>query len=70
MDLPFDRDGNMFGVTTALNPSLNPSLIPAILYRINPKAGAATKVINLGGSNTVMGLAFGRNGKLYRSGSL
>ena len=61
MDLAFDRDGNMFGVTT----TLNPSLVPAILYRINPATGAATKIINLVGSNTVMGLAFGRDGKLY-----
>jgi hypothetical protein len=61
MALAFDRDGNMFGVTT----TLNPSLVPAILYRINPETGAATKIVNLVGSNTVMGLAFGRNGKLY-----
>jgi hypothetical protein len=61
MDLAFDRDGNMFGVTT----TLNPSLVPAILYRIDPATGAATKIVNLVGSNTVMGLAFGRNGKLY-----
>jgi hypothetical protein len=61
MDLAFDRDGNMFGVTT----TLNPSLVPAILYRIDPATGAATKIVNLAGSNTVMGLAFGRDGKLY-----
>jgi hypothetical protein len=61
MDLAFDRDGNMFGVTT----TDNPSLVPAILYRIDPATGAATKVVNLVGSNTVMGLAFGRDGKLY-----
>ena len=61
MDLAFDRDGNMFGVTT----TLNPSLVPAILYRIDPATGAATKIVNLVGSNTVMGLAFGRDGKLY-----
>ena len=61
MDLAFDRDGNMFGVTT----TLNPSLVPAILYRIDPETGAATKIVNLVGSNTVMGLAFGRDGKLY-----
>jgi hypothetical protein len=61
MDLAFDRNGNMFGVTT----SLNPSLIPAILYRIDPESGAATKVVNLVGSNTVMGLAFDRDGRLY-----
>jgi hypothetical protein len=61
MDLAFDRDGNMFGVTT----TLNPSLVPAILYRIDPATGVATKIVNLVGSNTVMGLAFGRDGKLY-----
>ena len=51
----------MLGVTT----TLNPSLIPAILYRIDPATGKATKLFNLVGSNTVMGLAFGRDGKLY-----
>ena len=61
MDLAFDRDGNMFGVTT----TLNPSLVPALLYRIDPATGTATKIVNLVGSNTVMGLAFGRDGKLY-----
>lgn len=61
MDLAFDRDGNMFGETT----SLNPSYVPAILYRINPETGAATKIVNLVGSNTVMGLAFAPDGKLY-----
>jgi hypothetical protein len=61
MDLAFDRDGNMFGVTT----TLSRSLIPAILYRIDPATGAATKIVNLVGSNSVMGLAFGREGKLY-----
>ena len=61
MDLAFDRNGNMFGVTT----TLQPSYVPAILYRINPETGAATKIVNLVGSTTVMGLAFGRNGRLY-----
>jgi len=61
MDLVFDRDGNMFGVTT----TTNASLVPAILYRINLETGAATKIVNLVGSNSVMGLAFGRDGKLY-----
>jgi hypothetical protein len=63
MDLTFDRDGNMLGVTT----TLQPSYIPAILYRIDPETGAATKIVNLVGSNTVMGLAVGRDGKLYGS---
>jgi sugar lactone lactonase YvrE len=45
--------------------TINPSLVPAILYRINPATGKATKLFNLVGSNTVMGLAFGRDGKLY-----
>jgi hypothetical protein len=61
MDLAFDRHGNLWGVTT----TLNPSYVPAILYRINPETGAAKKIVNLVGSNTVMGLAFGPNGKLY-----
>jgi len=61
MDLAFDRNGNMFGVTT----TLQPSYAPAILYRIDSETGAATKIVNLVGSNTVMGLAFGRDGKLY-----
>ena len=61
MDLAFDRHGNLWGVTT----TLNPSYVPAILYRINPETGATERVVNLVGSNTVMGLAFGSNGKLY-----
>jgi hypothetical protein len=61
MDLTVDRHGTMLGVTT----TLNPSLVPAILYRVDPAAGTATKLVNLVGSNTVMGLAFGRDGKLY-----
>jgi hypothetical protein len=61
MDLAFDRNGNLFGVTT----TDNPSLVPAMLYRIDPATGAATKIVNLVGSNSVMGLAFGRDGKLY-----
>jgi hypothetical protein len=61
MDLTFDSHGNMLGVTT----TLNPSGVPAILYRINPATGKATKLLNLVGSNYVMGLAFGRDGKLY-----
>ena len=61
MGLAFDRQGNLYGVTT----TLNPSYVPAILYRINPESGAATKVVNLVGSNTVMGLAFARDRKLY-----
>ena len=61
MDLAFDGNGHMFGVTT----TLNPSPVPAILYRIDPATGAATKIVNLVGSNSVMGLAFGREGKLY-----
>jgi len=61
MDLAFDRNGNMFGVTT----TLNPSYVPAILYRINPATGAATKIVNLVGSNSVMGLALAPDGKMY-----
>jgi hypothetical protein len=61
MDLTVDRHGILLGVTTTLNPSLT----PAILYRIDPATGTATKLVNLVGSNTVMGLASGRDGKLY-----
>ena len=61
MDLTVDRHGTMLGVTT----TLNPSLIPAVLYRIDPATGTATKLVNLVGSNTVMGLAFGPDKKLY-----
>lgn len=61
MDLAFDRHGNLWGVTS----SLQPSYIPAVLYRINIETGAATKIVNLVGSSTVMGLAFAQDGKLY-----
>jgi len=61
MDLTFNSHGTMLGVTT----TLNPSAVPAIVYRINPATGKATKLLNLVGSNSVMGLAFGRDGKLY-----
>jgi DNA-binding beta-propeller fold protein YncE len=65
MDLTFDRNGNMLGVTSTVNPSGT----PAILYRIDPTTGTATKLVNLVGSNLVMGLAFGRDGKLYATDS-
>lgn len=61
MDLTVDSHGTMLGVTTTLNPSGT----PAILYRVNPATLKAAKLVNLVGSNSVMGLAFGRNGKLY-----
>jgi glucose/arabinose dehydrogenase len=61
MDLTIDPHGTMLGVTSTVNPSLT----PAILYRINPATGKVTKLVNLVGSNTVMGLAFGRDGNLY-----
>jgi hypothetical protein len=61
MDLAFDRDGNLFGVTTTLNPSYT----PAVLYKIDPATGVATKVADLVGSSQVMGLAFGKHGKVY-----
>jgi hypothetical protein len=61
MDLTFDRDGHMLGVTS----TVNPSALPAMLYRIDPPTGKATRLVNLVGSNSVMGLAFGRDGKLY-----
>lgn len=59
MDLA--SQGAMYGVTT----TDNPSTIPATLYRINPATGKAAKIVTLVGSNTVMGLAFGQEGKLY-----
>jgi outer membrane protein assembly factor BamB len=65
MDLTFDSHGTMLGVTS----TVNPSAIPAILYRINPATGTATKLFNLVGSNSVMGLAFGQDGKLYATDS-
>jgi hypothetical protein len=61
MDLAFDREGDLFGVTT----TVNASTIPVILYRIHPATGRATKIANLVGSNSIMGLAFGRDDKLY-----
>jgi hypothetical protein len=61
MDLTIDSHGTMLGVTSTVNPSAT----PAVLYRINPATGTATKLFNLVGSTSVMGLAFGRDGKLY-----
>lgn len=61
MDLAFDGEGRLFGVTS----TVNPSSVPAILYRIDPATGTATKIVDLVGSNSVMGLAFGRKGQLY-----
>jgi hypothetical protein len=61
MDLAIDRHGNMLGVTTTVNPSVT----PAVLYRISPQTGKATPLVNLVGSNLVMGLAFGQDGRLY-----
>jgi hypothetical protein len=61
MDLAFDRNGKMLGVTS----TANPSALPAILYQLDPATGKATKLVNVVGSNSVMGLAFGREGKLY-----
>lgn len=61
MDLAFDRQGHLFGVTT----TLAPSYVPAILYRLDTATGAATKVVDLIGSSQVMGLAFDDHDKLY-----
>jgi hypothetical protein len=61
MDLAVDRHGDLWGVTSCLNPCY----APAVLYRINPATGKATKVVNLVGSSTVMGITFARDGKLY-----
>ena len=62
MDLAFDRDGNLFGVTCDLFPS---SGDPSTLYRIDRATGAATKIFDLVGSTSIMGLAFDRANKLY-----
>jgi outer membrane protein assembly factor BamB len=61
MDLTIDRHGNMLGETSTVNISAT----PARLYRIDPATGIATKLFDLTGSTSVMGLAFGRDGKLY-----
>jgi hypothetical protein len=61
MDLAFNSQGTMLGVTT----TVNPSAVPAVLYRIDPATGRATELFDLAGSNAVMGLAFGRDGTLY-----
>jgi len=61
MDLAFDREGRLFGVTT----TLSPTYVPARLYEIDPATGAATKLVDLIGSSQIMGLAFGPDGRLY-----
>ena len=63
MDLAIDRDGNMYGVTCPLSPSGGPL---STLYRINLATGTATKVVDLVGSTSIMGLSFDREkNKLY-----
>ena len=63
MDLAMDRHGNMYGVTSTLNPSAGPL---ATLYRIDLATGTATKVVDLVGSTSIMGLSFDRKkDKLY-----
>src|SRR5213594_2376774 len=57
MDLAIDRDGNMYGVTSTLSPSMGPL---ATLYLINLATGTATKVVDLVGSTSIMGLSFDR----------
>jgi len=61
MDLAFDQEGHMIGVTT----TDNPSMVAAVLYRINLSTGKATKIVRLVGSNSIMGIAFGSDDKLY-----
>jgi hypothetical protein len=61
MDLAVDRHGTLWGVTSCLSPCY----APAVLYTIDPTTGKATKVVNMVGSSTVMGLSFAPNGKLY-----
>jgi DNA-binding beta-propeller fold protein YncE len=60
MDLAFDRDGNLYGVTSDFFPSQGDL---ATLYRIDRATGAATKIFDLVGSTSVMGVAFDRSGK-------
>jgi hypothetical protein len=63
MDLALDRNGNMYGVTCPLSPSGGPL---STLYRINLATGTATKVVDLVGSTSIMGLSFNREkDKLY-----
>jgi len=62
MDLTFDRDGNMYGVTCDLFPSQGDL---STLYRIDRATGAATKIVDLVGSTSIMGLSFDRENKLY-----
>jgi hypothetical protein len=63
MDLALGHDENMYGVTSTLSPSGGPL---ATLYRINLGTGHATKVVDLVGSTSIMGLSFDReNNKLY-----
>jgi hypothetical protein len=61
MDFAVTPDGRMIGVTT----TVNPSSVPAILYSINLATGKATKIVTLVGSNSIMGLAYGSDGRLY-----
>ena len=63
MDLTFDRDGNMYGVTCDANPSSGDL---STLYRIDRATGEATKIVDLVGSTSIMGLSFDREkNKLY-----
>jgi hypothetical protein len=53
----------MYGVTCPLSPSGGP---PSTLYRIDLATGTATKIVDLVGSTSIMGLSFDReNNKLY-----
>ncbi|HLZ25548.1 MAG TPA: hypothetical protein VKQ30_25775 [Ktedonobacterales bacterium] len=61
MDLALGPNGQMFGVTS----TDNPSTVPASLYRINVQSGEAQQHRVLFGSNSIMGLAFGQDDKLY-----
>jgi hypothetical protein len=63
MDLAFDPAGNLYGVACDLFPSQGD---PSTLYRIDRATGLATKIFDLVGSPSLMGLAFDRSGsKLY-----
>ena len=57
MALTVDRDGNIYGETCPLSPSGGPL---STLYRINRATGHATKIVDLVGSTSIMGLGFDR----------
>jgi hypothetical protein len=53
MSFSFDTGGTMYGAT------------PSAPYTINPRTGAATKVVEFVGSSAVMGISFAEDGTLF-----